>query len=312
MRRRLLPLVAAAFFFASAAHADAAGDADALISRGLELREKGKDEDALRLFREAQLKSPSPRARAQVALAEQALGLWVQAETDLGAALASDSDPWIAKNKSALDGALAVIRKHIASLEVRGSEKGDVYIDGVKLGTGAGPYRVEAGRRQLDVKASGYQTTSRAVDVVGGGIARETVTLVPTPAVQPAAMPTSGSPAATAKVEDSGHGQRIVGWVLLGAGAAFLATGGAGLFVRKSHVDDYNANSRCPGQNAPNQPADCQSQIDASHTWQTIGIVGLVGGAVAVAAGVVVLAVAPSSKANASIACTPFGCQGTF
>lgn len=310
MRRRLLPFVAGILFVAGAARADPASDADALISRGLELREKGKDEEALRLFREAQLKSPSARARAQVALAEQALGLWVQAETDLGAALANDSDAWIAKNRGALDGALAVIRKHIASLEVRGAEKADVYIDGVKLGTGAGPYRVEAGRRQLDVKASGYQTMSRAVEITGGGIARETVTLAVAPMTptSPTPVPTSGSKAD----ENTGHAQRLVGWVMIGAGVAFLATGGIGLLVRKGYVDDYNSNAACPGQGAKNQPASCQSQIDASHTWQTIGIIGLIGGGVAVAGGAVVIAVSPSSKSSASIACGPFGCTGTF
>ena len=126
MRRSLLPLIAGAILCAGVAHAD---DAEALIARGLELREKGHDEEALGLFRQAQLKSPSPRARAQVALAEQALGLWVLAESDLGAVLTTD-DPWIAKNKGALEGALVVIRKHIGSLEVRGAEHADVYIDG--------------------------------------------------------------------------------------------------------------------------------------------------------------------------------------
>ena len=68
-------------FAAPFAHADAQSEADALITKGVGLREKGRDEEALDVFRQALAKSPSARARAQVALAEQALGMWVLAET---------------------------------------------------------------------------------------------------------------------------------------------------------------------------------------------------------------------------------------
>lgn len=297
--------MAGALLVVGVARADASSDAEALISRGLELREKGKDDEALGLFRQAQQKAPSPRARAQVALAEQALGMWVPAETDLRAAMANESDPWISKNRAALDGALGVIRKHIASLEVRGAEKADVYIDGQRLGSGAGPYRVEAGRRTLEVRAPGYQPTSRAVELPAGGIARESVQLVAAPVVSPV-KPDAGPK----RPDDPGRGQRLLGWVFVGAGAALLATGGASLLVRKGYVDDYNA-STCPGVGRE-QPQSCQDQVDASRTWMTVALVSLIAGGASVIGGGVIIGTAPKAISTARLACGPFGCVGTF
>ena len=59
--------------------AEATGDAaEHLIKQGVELRAKGKDAEALVLFQKAYAATPSPRALAQIALAEQALGRWIE------------------------------------------------------------------------------------------------------------------------------------------------------------------------------------------------------------------------------------------
>ncbi|HEX4352161.1 MAG TPA: tetratricopeptide repeat protein, partial [Polyangiales bacterium] len=62
--------------------------ADALISQGVALRKQGKNAEALVDFQRAYQISPSPRAQAQIALAEQALGDWIAAEDGLVSALA--------------------------------------------------------------------------------------------------------------------------------------------------------------------------------------------------------------------------------
>ncbi|MDF2698193.1 MAG: hypothetical protein K0S65_6576, partial [Labilithrix sp.] len=328
IQRRLIAvaLVVGAAFTASSALADAQSEAEALIVKGVDLREKGRDEEALAVFRQALARSPSSRARAQVGLAEQALGMWTLAETDLAAALATEGDPWIAKNRGALDGALAVIRKHIATLEVRGADKAEVYLDGVRLGTAPGPFRVEAGKRTLEVRASGFQSTTRAVELPAGGIARETVTLVSTPAPaddarspRTEAVQESGSSRATSA--DPGANQRLLGWAFVGTGAALLATGAVGLIVRKGIIDDYNAT--CPGLGV-DQPKSCDDQVSSSRTWLTVSILTLVGGGVVTTGGIVLVAAAPSAdsakaKSTAAaprLACAPSGlaiaCAGTF
>jgi len=48
--------------------------ADAAIRRGVDLRRQGQDDQALQEFKKAYELSPSPRALAQIGLAEQALG----------------------------------------------------------------------------------------------------------------------------------------------------------------------------------------------------------------------------------------------
>jgi len=330
-KRIAVAVCAALAFAAPVAHADASSDADALLTKGVELREKGRDEEALEVFRQALAKSPSARARAQVALAEQALGMWVLAETDLSAALASTGDPWITKNRGALEGALAVIQKRIATLEVRGAEQADVYVDGVRIGAGSGPFRVEAGKRTLEVRGAGFHSTTRTVELPPGGVARETVTLVPSPAAAGSAPPppAGGVPPeerSRPAQEDPGSGQRLLGWAFVGTGAALVATGGVGMFVRKGIIDEYNATT-CPGLGAE-QPKSCDDQVSASRTWLTVSLLTLVGGGAFAVGGLVLVATAPSAEAPSkstaasrpSLACSPttapagmaIACAGRF
>jgi hypothetical protein len=298
-----------------------ADDADALIARGLDLREAGKDEEALAVFRQALATRETPRARAQVALAEQALGMWVAAEADLEAALKAPEDPWITKNKGPLEGALAVIRRHLGSLEVRGGEGADVAIDGVRLGTlpAAKPFRVEAGRRTLEVQAKGFHPTSRAVEIPAGGVARETVTLVALPASSsPSTSGTSSGDRASPPPPSDGRTQRLLGWVTFGTGVALVATGTASLLVRQTIIDDYN--NRCPGLGAA-QPPDCDAKIDEARTWMTVSIVSFVAGGVLTAGGLTLVFTAPrapqrTARTSPTLACAPgalaIACGGTF
>ncbi len=292
-------------------------EADGLIAKGIELREHGKDDDALGLFKRALAKSPSPRARAQVGVAEQALGLWVSAEADLVLALSAVDDAWIGKNRGALEGALATVRRRLGTLEVRGTEGADVMLDGVHLGVlpVTVPFRVEAGRRTLEIRKEGFHPTTRSLEIPAGGVARETVTLVqlevakvPVPGV-----PVPGAGGAPPAGADPGRGQRLLGWVFTGAGVALMATGGIGFLVRKGYVDDYNI--RCPGVGADQSP-ECADKADSSKTWLTISIVTLVGGGIFTVGGLTLVATAPSREAQAPakvrFACAPslFGGRG--
>ena len=292
-------------------------EAEGLIAKGIELREHGKDDDALGLFKRALAKSPSPRARAQVGVAEQALGLWVAAEADLVLALSAVDDAWIGKNRGALEGALATVRRRLGTLEVRGTEGADVMLDGVHLGVlpVTVPFRVEAGRRTLEIRKEGFHPTTRSLEIPAGGVARETVTLVqlevakaPVPGV-----PVPGAGGVPPVGGDPGRGQRLLGWVFTGAGVALMATGGIGFLVRKGYVDDYNI--RCPGVGADQSP-ECADKADSSKTWLTISIVMLVGGGIFTVGGLTLVATAPSREAQAPakvrFACAPslFGGRG--
>jgi hypothetical protein len=156
---------------------------DAIVTRGLEYRRAGRDSESLAEFQRALRMEKTARIQAQVALAEQALGLWVPAESHLIEALASGNDPWIRKNLAALTRALGVIQEHLGSLEVWGTPKGaEILVDGKPVGRLplASPVRVLSGDTViLGARADGFSEANRNVRVPVGGTVREHVELVP-------------------------------------------------------------------------------------------------------------------------------------
>ena len=303
---RLWPCLAAFAIIghAAIARADAGSDADALIDQGVALREHGQDDLALQDFQKAYVLAPSSRARAQIGLAEQALGIWRSAEDDVTAALADNSDPWIGKNGEALQGALAKIREHLGTLEVRcDAPDAEVFIDGASRGKlgGASSIRVESGTREVQVRAPGKYASSRSVVVPAAGVARETIALEP--------LPTSSGAPSDPHHEASLYGdnpttyeppsttQRNVGWAFLGTSAALVVTGFLGIGARSVEINSYNNDPSCPGLAGLGQPPLCQSKIDTAQTWTTISIVGFVGAGVLATGGAILLLTAPRARA---------------
>jgi hypothetical protein len=309
----------------SLGHASPEGEADRLIARGVELRQQSKDEEALALFKKALALAPTPRALAQVALAEQALGLWVPAEGKLTAALADGRDPWIAKNRAALEGALATITRHVGGLEVHGTEGAEVFLDGVSIGTlpSSVPFRVEPGPRTLELSKPGYHSTARAIEIVAGGTTRATIVLAPL-----ATSPAEAQPIATGEPHprdvpvsepppERGHFQRTLGWSVAIAGVGALAFGGIGVAVRSSIVADYNG--ACPGLGAA-QSTGCKEKVADARTWLTVSTIAFIAGGILAASGVTVVVTAPSGSTSpkTTMSCAPelsrFGlaCVGRF
>ena len=300
--RAAVGLSLAIFFGSSSAHAD---DAESIIAHGVELREQGRDDQALLEFRRAFAMTPSPRARAQMALAEQALGLWVSAEIDLLEATRG-ADPWIAKNRAALTQSLAVIQQHLGSLEIRGgSAGGEVFVDGASVGAlpMASGRRVEAGTRNVEVRAKGYYTASRVVTVPPAGIARETIELRPQVASESGTSTTPNAigaapPAKDTEPKSTSNVQRTLGWVFLGAGAALAITGVVGQLLRQSAISAYNADRSCPGLGTPTQPPGCTGNVSAASTWQTVSIVGFAAGGALSVSGVILVVTAPTRRGD--------------
>jgi hypothetical protein len=114
-------ILSVGMFLAGAASAAEPDPVEAAIHRGVELRRRGDDAQALLEFTKAYDASRSPKALAQIGLAEQALGRWVAAETHLLGALDAKGEPWIEKNRPALQSAVETVSKHLGSLEVLGS-----------------------------------------------------------------------------------------------------------------------------------------------------------------------------------------------
>lgn len=179
-------------------NASDASDSDALITRGLALRQKDQDRQALPLFQEAATKNKTPRAIAQVGLCELALGLWVDADAHLQQALANKTDAWIHKNERSLKTALDGLQEKLGFVDVWGEPVGaKVAIDGRAAGTLPmdHPLRLPSGRHSLLIEAPGFLIDTRFVEVAPRTVAREHVALAPVPVLtQPTPRPLEALP----------------------------------------------------------------------------------------------------------------------
>jgi hypothetical protein len=319
MPHRLTPLAlvavaASAWLFVpmtvSAAHAaegNASAQEEALIKHGIELREKNDDEGALAEFQRAYRLSGSGRALAQVALAEQALGRWVDAQTNLTQALEHANDPWIARNEKLLRQALASIQGHTGLLEITGAVPGaEILINNEKVGTVPMPAAlVPAGTVALEVRARGYLPVVRTVIVPARGLARERVVLVAAPAVTTIDVPQSEEPSAatttpapppelstvpaattisTSPAREAGgpewSNRKRIGAGIAAGGAASLAAGIAFQIIREQRAGAFNDNHCGVTGSLFTGPADCSSRYDGVQSAEKIAIAGFIGAAV--------------------------------
>jgi hypothetical protein len=173
-------LVALAAWLCLPASIQAQG-AEALIEQGLQLRRQHRDQEALERFEQAYQMSRSPRALAQIALAEQALGNFAQAETHLQQALSVQMDSWIASRRGQLQQALTSIQARLGTIELSGGAPGaQVWVNGELRGTlpDVSSLRVRAGSAVVEIRASGYANVQRQVSVSPGGVARESLNMV--------------------------------------------------------------------------------------------------------------------------------------
>lgn len=154
----------------------ASSDPDDLVRQGVERRRHGDDAGALRLFEEAYGKGHSPRALAQMALAEQALGKWIAASEHIRQALATERDPWIIKNRTVLNESATRVAEHVGQIEILGGTPGaEVHLDGVARGTLPlrQPMAATTGTVTIDILMRGRLPVRRTTSVRAGEVTRE-------------------------------------------------------------------------------------------------------------------------------------------
>ena len=66
--------------------------------------------------------SHTARAPAQLGFGEQALKMWVEADSHLTEALAADSDPWVLSHKVTLQESVAAVRAQLGLITVTESQ----------------------------------------------------------------------------------------------------------------------------------------------------------------------------------------------
>jgi hypothetical protein len=251
----IFALIVVTAFSAGTSRAD---ESDDLIQRGVELRRKGNDAEALDVFKRAYAIRQTGRSSAQLGLAEQALGMWTDAEGHITAALEHTDEPWIKKNRAALAKALSVVASHLGSLDVLGSPAGaEIVINGqavavLPLKT---PLRVTAGTVPVTVRSKGYVEVTRVLDVPAGGRARERfdLTRVPVPAAPVVATPLREPRVATPlvaiheepKQQDETPNPVWTRWWFWTAVGAVVIAGGATAYVLTRSQSDCGVGRMC-------------------------------------------------------------------
>jgi hypothetical protein len=304
------------------AWAQTAGAA-AQYDQGIDLRRQHRDEEALAVFRAVFESTHEARALAQIALAEGELGRLVDAEAHLVEALAHGSERWIRHNRPGLETALGRLRTHLGSLSVECETPGaELWIGGQRVSALPlrAPLRVVAGTVAIEVRASGFATVARSVQVptalvlhervelqreAGAAVAEATPVVAPSaPVVASVAAPPAPAPMVApaqvavlpAAIAPRSNGRRTLAWVGIGASAALAAGGAVALVVREGAAARYNVGG-CLGEGVAveGEPtAACRDDRETVSTMQTLGVVGLVAGGALAVGSVVLLVTAPT------------------
>jgi hypothetical protein len=264
---------------------------DALLKRGIDLRIAGDDEGALREFKKAYAMSPTPKATAQMGLAEQALGRWEDADLHLTEAMHAAEDPWITLHRKTLDDAVTVIKQHVARVEVVAEPAGaEILINGHVVGTAPLPasVRVSAGEVSVEARASGYTPAAHAVHVVGGQYQSVVLRLEKVGvAEEPKKVPPDFIEREHERepAEATSSARPVLKWTALGLGGAGLVTGIAATFIHETGVSDFDkaANGTCADRGGTGvhqdteMPApECQGPLDTYRHARIAQIVGFV------------------------------------
>jgi hypothetical protein len=285
----------------------AAPPQDDLVRRGLVLRRAHQDAAALELFQKAFASSPSTMIGAQIALAKQALGRWIEAERDLQAALAAP-DPWVDAHRRVLLQSLGVIQSHLGWLEVTSSlESTEVWLDDERLVTLADSVhsevrRVTAGRHELSLSAPDGRRIEQTFELEPGAryvYHAEWPSVAAKAAAEPALAAPPGAPArvevtaasrapaehrsvAESPLRPLTHeaskpsATRTLAYASAAVAIVALSEAVAASLVRLDYVHRYNGPS-C----YPQRSVQCAPYRDVANTLGTAAVVGYVIGAAA-------------------------------
>lgn len=312
-----------------------AAEIEERLRQAVELRRASHDREAAELLTEVYRLAPSPRTGAQLGLARQALGQWLDADRLLREALASPQDPWVHRNLGVLETAVAVAARHLGTVELTGGVDGaEVVIEGETVAhlPLAAPLRVLAGTISLVVRAPGYIPLERRFVVDPGTSLREAIELRPepppvvappvvtpppqTPVVTPPApvVPIVAPPVTLPRERDDSarRTRRILGYAGLAVAGAGVAVGVMGVVLQRDEANRFNSECDTSGR-----IAGCNDIEARANTWSALSWVGFSLGALA-AVGATTLLVWPSASGTSqrALRCAPTlqgaGCALTF
>lgn len=289
-------------------------DDRARIEEGRGHRRAGRNEEALRAFREAYALRPTPEAAGQIGFAEHALERWEPASRHLREALAEPRDPWVVAQREALEFSLGAVESRLGSLRVEcGAPDATVSIVG-RADTALPmrePMRLPPGTVEIETRAPGHRAARQEVTLAAGEsvrvvvqlardvVAAEPVLAPPLPAPEaPRAVVTPPPEALRVRTEPAPVSRTLhhLGWVALGSAAVLAGGGVAAMLVRDDAAARWNDDARCLGGGRTREQ-NCAASRERVELMQTLMIAGYTAGAVLALSAVVAFAIAPSRRA---------------
>jgi hypothetical protein len=282
-QRFAVAVLLATFTLEAPARAD---EVDDWIEKGLQLRRQREDARAIEYFRRAYDARPIARNRVQLALAEQAVGRWIEAEADLSEALKTAGDAWIDRHRDKLAEGLETIRDHLGWLRVDAQDGVEIWLNDNRVGVlPMDGIRVIASTVQLELRGRDLQGQRQTIEVKPRETLRLIIPLAPVGKGADAQLPPAevGATSRDAYPQPS-SGRRTAGWITLGAGGLLLTQAVVAEVVRTQAVAHYNDDAAClqPGFTREQM---CGQYRGRAETAQFFATTGLVAGGVAVGAG---------------------------
>ncbi len=285
-------------------------DIEAEHRRGNEARTQRRDEDARVIFQRLWERTHEARAMARMALAEQELRRYRDAETHLTEALAMGSDPFIAQHRAVLESALQQARaaQNVSVIELSSNvASAEVFLNGARIGGVGQAIRTSPGTVSFEVRAADHVSTSRSVVLTPGQNHREVVNLTPSPS---AAVASPTPRALTPARQGSGGPLRTLAWIGAAGAGALLIVGGVTLGVREGQVSTAMSNGCLENEGTVYGDGDCPSLYRSTNALQVVGVASLVTGALLAAASAVLFLVPSSRPRESASSRSRFQCGG--
>jgi hypothetical protein len=300
------------------------------IRNGVALLANGQEQAAIAEFYVAWSIRPTPRARAQIALAHQALGEWVAAERGLDEALHFTNDPWIQHFRGELEGARELVELHLGWLQVVANAPGaTLFVNDGVIGTLPlrDPVRVPAGTIAIEVRHPGLQTLRRTVVVAPSEEAQVRLELEPlasTGSPPGAARPPAdagplprasrsrpGPPAGPALADAADAQRRRLAALGTLSGAGLLTVAGFGAWrVSVIEAEKYNNDGECVF-GAYTREQRCGSHRSASLTATAVEWSCFAASGAALAVGEWLLSSTMAWRPAVAVGCAPTGMGAT-
>lgn len=310
--RRTRSRLAAALVIASALLAPAfegatlAQSKDALAKmrerfrEGMALEAGGQYAQALAAFKDVAEVKSTPQVRIHIAKCEEKTGDYVRAIGSYRLALAEAQDKKLKDVEQAANESIASLEPKIPALIIKrgqGANVAAITLDQRELGATeiGSDMPLNPGPHVIEASAQGRQPFKAEITLGEGEKKTVTVKLLEqeTPDVAPTV---TTEPTATAPPPPTSSPVKTAGFIVGGLGIVGLGVAGAFIGLRQSTLDELE--KKC-GKDHKGCPQDAQGLIDQGSLNSTVATGALIGGGVALAAGIILLIAAPSAAKTA-------------